>query len=120
MLGQPSDPQLAQAVAQLLDQFEGRRAVIAFEDPLVTERVTLAAHQFPLAADFTAPIAVLIAQQNPRKLELESLLRPEKYGEIAHVTRLQPYDPNKTVVLIIHGLKAKFAGGRPAAQPEGD
>jgi pimeloyl-ACP methyl ester carboxylesterase len=86
-------------------RFEGRRAVIAFEDPLVTERVFFAAHQFPLAADFTAPIAVLLAQQNPRKLEVESLLRPEKYAEIAHVTRVQPYDPNKTVVLIIHGLK---------------
>jgi pimeloyl-ACP methyl ester carboxylesterase len=48
---------------------------------------------------------VLLAQQNPRKLEVESLLRPEKYAEIAHVTRVQPYDPNKTVVLIIHGLK---------------
>jgi hypothetical protein len=86
-------------------RFEGRRAVLAFEDPLVTERVTLAEHQFPLAADFTAPIAVLIAQQNPRKLELESLLQPEKYAGIAHVTRVQPYDPNKMVVLIIHGLK---------------
>jgi hypothetical protein len=71
-------------------RFEGRRAVIAFEDPLVTERVTLAAHQFPLAADFTAPIAVLLAQQNPRKLEIESLLQPEKYAEIAHVTRSSP------------------------------
>jgi pimeloyl-ACP methyl ester carboxylesterase len=29
----------------------------------------------------------------------------KKYAEIAHVTRFQPYDPNKTVVLIIHGLK---------------
>jgi len=86
-------------------QFEGRHAVIAFEDPLVTERVTLAGNEFPLAADFTAPIAVLLAQQNPRKLELESLLQPEKYDEIAHVTRIQPYDPDKTVVLIIHGLK---------------
>jgi len=85
-------------------RFHGRHAVIAFEDPLVTERVTLADHQFPLAADFTAPIAVLLAQQNPRKLEIESLLRPEKYAEMAHVTCLQPYNPNKTVVLIIHGL----------------
>jgi pimeloyl-ACP methyl ester carboxylesterase len=86
-------------------RFEGRRAVIAFEDPLVTKHVTLTEHQFPLAADFTAPIAVLLAQQNPRKLEIESLLRPEKYAEIARVTCLQPYNPNKTVVLIIHGLK---------------
>ena len=90
-------------------RFEGRRAVIAFEDPLVTERVTLAAEQFPLAADFTAPIAVLLAHENPRKLEIESLLQPEKYAGIAHITRVQPYDPNKTVVLIIHGLKDSAA-----------
>ncbi len=85
-------------------RFHGRHAVIAFEDPLVTERVTLAERQFPLAADFTAPIARLLAQQNPRKLEIESFLRPEKHAEIARVTCLQPYNPNKTVVLIIHGL----------------
>ena len=71
----------------------------------MTERVTLVGHTFPLAADFTVPIAVLLAQQNPRKLELESLLQPEKYAETARVARVQPYDPNKTVVLIIHGLK---------------
>src|SRR4030095_4570871 len=63
------------------------------------------ANQFPLAADFTAPIAVLLAQQNPRKLEIERLLRPDKYAEIAHVTRVPPYAPKKTVVLIIHGVK---------------
>jgi pimeloyl-ACP methyl ester carboxylesterase len=86
-------------------RFEGRRAVIALEDPLANERVTVVGHSFPLAADFTAPIAVLLTQQNPRKLEVDSLLRSEKFADTARVTRLQPYDPNKTVVLIIHGLK---------------
>ena len=86
-------------------RFKGRRAEIAFEDPLVTEHVSFAGHNFPLAADFTAPIAVLLAQQNPRKLELDSFLPAEKYADTARLTRLRPYDPNKTVVLIIHGLK---------------
>lgn len=90
-------------------RFEGRRAVIAFEDPLITEQVAFAEHPFPLAADFTAPIAMLLAQENPRKLEFGSLLQPEKYAGIAQVTRTQPYDPNKTVVLIIHGLKDSSA-----------
>ena len=88
-----------------LIRFDGSRAVITVEDPLATERVTFVGHTFPLAADFTVPAAVLLAQQNPRKLELDSLMRPEKYADIAHVVRMQPYDPNKTVVLIIHGLK---------------
>ena len=63
-----------------------------------------AGHSFPLAADFTAPIAVLLAQQNPQKLELSRLLHPGNTAEPARLARPQPYDPNKTVVLIIHGL----------------
>jgi pimeloyl-ACP methyl ester carboxylesterase len=38
-------------------------------------------------------------------MELGRLLRPEKYAETARIARFQPYDPNKTVVLVIHGLK---------------
>jgi pimeloyl-ACP methyl ester carboxylesterase len=86
-------------------RFQGRRAVMDFEDPLEIERVRVAGHTFPLAADFTAPIAMLLARQDPSKREIDSLLRSEKYADTARVTRTQPYDPNKSVVLIIHGLK---------------
>jgi pimeloyl-ACP methyl ester carboxylesterase len=87
-----------------LIRFEGRRAVVAFEDPLASEQVRLGGRTFPLAADFTVPLAVMLASTNPKKLELARLLRPEKYAETARIARLQPYDPNKTVVLVIHGL----------------
>jgi pimeloyl-ACP methyl ester carboxylesterase len=85
-------------------RFEGRRAVVGFEDPLATERVSLAGRTFPLAADFTVPLAVMLASNDPKKMELARLLRPEKYAETARISRLQPYDPNKTVVLVVHGL----------------
>jgi pimeloyl-ACP methyl ester carboxylesterase len=85
-------------------RFDGRRAVMAFEDPLVTEHVTFAAHQFPLAADFTAPIAMLLAQQSQKKFEMGGFLRPERHAAIAKVTCIQPHDSKKAVVLIIHGL----------------
>jgi pimeloyl-ACP methyl ester carboxylesterase len=85
-------------------RFEGRRAVVEFVDPLATERVSVGGRSFPLAADFTVPLAVMLAQNDPKKLELTRLLRPEKYAETARIARLQPYDPNKTVVLVIHGL----------------
>jgi pimeloyl-ACP methyl ester carboxylesterase len=85
-------------------RFEGRRAVISLEDPLATERIALDGHSFPLAADFTVPLAVMLASTNPKKLELMRLLRPEQYAETARISRLQPYDPNKTVVLVVHGL----------------
>ena len=59
---------------------------------------------YTLAADFTVPLAVMLASTDPKKFELTRLLRPAKYAETAHISRLQPYDPNKTVVLIVHGL----------------
>jgi pimeloyl-ACP methyl ester carboxylesterase len=88
----------------VLIRFEGRRAVFAFEDPLATEKVTFGGRTFPLAADYTVPVAVMLASTNPKKLERTRLLRPDKYAETARIARLQPYDPNKTVVLVIHGL----------------
>jgi pimeloyl-ACP methyl ester carboxylesterase len=84
--------------------FEGRRCVLDFEDPLAVETVRLDGRTYPLAADFTVPLAVLLADANPKKLELTRLLHPGKYAETARVLRLQPYDPNKIVVLVIHGL----------------
>jgi pimeloyl-ACP methyl ester carboxylesterase len=85
-------------------RFEGKRCVISFEDPLAVETVRLGGRPFPLAADFTVPVAVMLAKNNPQKFELTRLLRPEKYAKTARIARLQPYDPNKSVILVVHGL----------------
>jgi pimeloyl-ACP methyl ester carboxylesterase len=105
-------PKLFYGITVLI-RFEGKRAVVAFEDPLATERVTFAGRSFPLAADFTVPIAVMLANAKPKKMELARLLRPAKHAETARIARLQPYDPNKTVVLVIHGLKDSPATWAP-------
>jgi pimeloyl-ACP methyl ester carboxylesterase len=85
-------------------RFDGRRCELSFEDPLATETIQINGHTYTLAADFTVPLAVMLASTNPKKLELTRLLNPAKYAETARISRLQPYDPNKTVVLVIHGL----------------
>ena len=85
-------------------RFEGRQAVIKLEDPLAVESVRLGGHTFPLAADYTTPLAVMLATMNPKAMEMSRLLRPEDYATSARIARLQPYDPAKTVVLVIHGL----------------
>ena len=96
-------PKIFYGITALI-RFEGRRAVIAFEDPLATERVTLGGRSYPMAADYTVPLAVMLASTKPKKMELTRLLRPAKYAETARISRLQPYDPNKTVVMVVHGL----------------
>ncbi len=81
------------------------RCVISFEDPLSTETVQIDGRIHPLAADFTAPLAFMLAKEDFQKLELRRLLKPEKYDETERLAKLQPYDPAKTIVLVIHGLK---------------
>jgi pimeloyl-ACP methyl ester carboxylesterase len=85
-------------------RFEGKKAEIAFLDPLATEDVSLGGRRFPMAADYTVPLAVMLASTDPKQLELSRLLRPGEYEHTTLLARLQPYDPDKTVVLVVHGL----------------
>ena len=94
-------------------RFTGKTAEFAFEDPLGAETTAFEGRTFGMAADFTVPLAVTLASTDPKKLELSRLLRPAKYAETARICRLQPYDPNKTVVLVVHGLMDSQATWTP-------
>lgn len=85
-------------------RFEGNRCIIAFEDPLAQESTSVNGKKMDLAADFTVPLAVMLTSTAPRVPKLERLLNPEKWAETAQLARLEPYNPNKAVVLVIHGL----------------
>ena len=85
-------------------EFEGSRCFLSIHDPLAVEDVQVGGRSYSLAADFTASFALLLAKEKPQKLGLIRLLRPEQYAETARVARLEPYNPNKAVVLVVHGL----------------
>jgi pimeloyl-ACP methyl ester carboxylesterase len=85
-------------------QFEASRCVISVHDPSNVDSIRLDRHSYPLAADFTASYALLLAREKPQKLGLVRLLQPEKYTSTFRLARMEPYDPNKTVLLVIHGL----------------
>jgi pimeloyl-ACP methyl ester carboxylesterase len=97
----------------VIAHFEGRRCVLTFEDPLAKETVSFYGRTVPLAADFTVPLAVMLQQTDPKRHEISRVLDPEKFAYTAAVERLQPYDPNKTVVLVIHGLMDSQATWTP-------
>src|SRR5208337_1473399 len=42
-------------------RFDGRRCELSFEDPLTTETIQMDGHIYTLAADFTVPLAVMLA-----------------------------------------------------------
>ena len=87
-----------------LARFRGNRCIIAFEDPLAQERTSVNGRRMDLAADFTVPLAVMLASTTHRIPKLERMINPEKWAETAQLSRLEPYNPNKAVVLVIHGL----------------
>src|SRR5438309_9245096 len=85
-------------------EFEGSRCVLSIKDPLASETVAVEGRIYPMAANFTGALAMTLAKEKPQKLGLIRLLRPEEYAATARVARLVPYNPTRSVVLVIHGL----------------
>jgi pimeloyl-ACP methyl ester carboxylesterase len=94
-------------------RFSGRKASLEFMDPLNAERTTLNKQTFPLAADFDAPTALLVARERPERLGLSRVMNPEAYADTAMLTRLQQFDPARTPVIFVHGLQETGASWAP-------
>lgn len=90
-------------------RFEGKRCVLSLEDPLESETVRVGGHTFPLGAGFTAPLAMMLVEMQPEKLGMPRLLHPAKFAATTRIARLEPFDPDKTVVLLVHGLMSSPA-----------
>ena len=95
-------------------RFEGATLdqVLATEDvhldvynPYRHERETVAGRSVPLAANFSAAYGVWLARSKLAQLSLSSLLRPRQERPFdPRVYLTQPYDPDKRVVILVHGL----------------
>lgn len=85
-------------------RFEGRNATLELIDPYQVQTVTLANKPRPLAADYGAAIMLGMSKARVDKLGIIRLLRPARYDDTAHLNFLQPYDPKRIPVLMVHGL----------------
>ena len=94
-------------------RFTGQTATIDFGLPMNQDSVVLDGHSYPLAADFSAPIALGLTREKPQRLGLIRMLRPEKYADTAQLARLQLYDRNRIPVIFVHGLQDTPASWSP-------
>ena len=94
-------------------RFSGREARLDFIDPLNTEKITVNKHVLPLAADFDAPTALLIAREHPERLGLSRVMNPGAYADTVMLCRLQQFDPARTPVIFVHGLQETGASWAP-------
>jgi pimeloyl-ACP methyl ester carboxylesterase len=93
-------------------RFEGANATLELIDPYQVESIFLAGKSRPLAADFGTAAMLGLSKARVDKLGLARLLRPSRYNDTANLNFMQPYDPKRIPVLMVHGLQdtpASFA-----------
>jgi pimeloyl-ACP methyl ester carboxylesterase len=96
--------QVHKALTAILRFDHRNSATLELHDPLEVDEITIAGRRSVLAADFSAPVSMLMAETRPDKLGLTRLLNPQKYSHTARLTRLQDHDSRRTPVLFVHGL----------------
>lgn len=87
-----------------LVRFEGNLARLELIDPYQVEQVSLNGHYRRLSADYGAAIMLGMSKARIDKLGLARLLRPSRYNDTANLNFMQPYDPKRIPVLLVHGL----------------
>lgn len=92
----------AMPVTVRLDVSRAGSARLDFLDPTTVRRVRTPRGESPLAADFSAPIVDRTRNVREVLLAIEGLIRPDVRD--AQLLALQPYDPDKIPVILIHGL----------------
>jgi len=83
--------------------FHGRNAVLALQDPRSQSTVRLQGATRPLAADFSAPLAAY-KPVSELWMGLMGALRADRYKNKTGLYFLQPYDPDRIPVILVHGL----------------
>lgn len=73
-------------------------------DPNLYQNVTINGYTLPLAANFSAPYGLWLANNNLDSLAYRNLLNRDNYLAMPHLYMLEPYNPKKRVIVMIHGL----------------
>ncbi|MBH1837049.1 alpha/beta hydrolase [Stenotrophomonas maltophilia] len=88
----------------LEDVMRTRRVELDAYSPEATERITLHGEQVPLAGNFTAAYGLWLAKSGFARQSLRTLFgMSEGIGE-PHIYLMQPWDPNRRIIFMLHGL----------------
>jgi hypothetical protein len=103
----PQTPFAATAVLRFSSAEIGNGAfdvspVLEFYNPLQARCIPSDDNTIPLAADLTAPLAVAL-EDSPRTY-FAGFIQPGGQRDVARLTFLEPYQPGKVPVVLIHGL----------------
>lgn len=83
-----------------------RRVDVELLNPGTRESVTIGGEAVPVAADFTAAYGHLAAmgEREIRKIGSRGMFAPSAAGSFHRMILMEPYDPDKTPLVLVHGL----------------
>lgn len=90
--------------SSLDDVLATKQAKVLAEDPYRIDSVTVAGRKVPLAGNFTAAYGVWLARSGFASQSIRSLLGREGGIKTPRVLLMQPYDPDRMTVIMLHGL----------------
>lgn len=73
-------------------------------DPYQTKTVSLLGNEYALSANFSAPYALWLKDNALQPVSLLNLLAKNRQQTQPHLFMLEEYDPNKRVIIMLHGL----------------
>lgn len=88
----------------LASMLQTRSARLTVHDPYVESSVMLHGQSVPLAANFTAGYGLWLARAGFSRQSLRSLFGREGGIDRPHIYLMQPYDPNRRIIVMLHGL----------------
>ncbi|MEN1970950.1 alpha/beta hydrolase [Luteimonas sp. MJ204] len=81
-----------------------RELLISGHDPYVEEAIDLHGLRVPLSANYSAGYGLWLARSGFNRQSLQTLFGREQGITRPHLYLMQPYDPDRRILLMIHGL----------------
>ena len=88
----------------LAEVLSTNKAHINGYDPYRTSRFNVYGQKVPLAANFTSGYGLWLARSGFARQSLLTLIGRGEVLESPHLYLLQPYDPNRHIIIMLHGL----------------
>jgi len=93
----------------VLDVLSSNELDIHLYNPYRSDSVDILGENYPLAANFSASYGLWLAENQLDGVGYLNLLARQKQAVLPKLFMLEPYDPNKRVIIMLHGLASSPA-----------
>lgn len=88
----------------LADLHRRRAGVLELYNPLRQATIEVAGRKVPLESDLSTPLAYFLAHTDLQSADFLGFLKPDSLAKRTGIYMLEPYQPGKIPVLMVHGL----------------